>query len=255
MVAQLQNDEQDNFIGFLHTLGAGDGRAAADFVLKFSKDQTCVSEEDIAAFQEAMRMLFLETCKGYGHNVDIGMVLRRVLQTLRLHKVRIDVNYATLVLNLLCLEGLAGALQPDYSLLDGSKPLLEAYRIIPWPFNPDYSLLDGSKPLLEAYRIIPWPLNRVLFPIHDKNHLATMRRDREREDRKRLQAISHAGAEGGISDAVHKVLVPAAFSAGASAVLLLLAGLMRKEEESPGFPRARRTESRQSRHGAWQRHR
>ncbi len=39
---------------------------------------------------------------------------------------RIDVNYATLVLNVLCLEGLAGALQPGYELLDGQYRLFAA---------------------------------------------------------------------------------------------------------------------------------
>ena len=91
-----------------------------------------------------MGKLFDEHCGGYGKGVDVGNVLRRTLQTLRVHQVsragpwargaqhrrrtvwgplhsghamlnakcgvqvRIDVNYATLVLNVLCLDGVAG---------------------------------------------------------------------------------------------------------------------------------------------------
>lgn len=36
-----------------------------------------------------------------------------------------DVNYATLLINLLCLEGIAGALDETYNVLDRAKPLLK----------------------------------------------------------------------------------------------------------------------------------
>ena len=43
-------------------------------------------------------------------------------------QVRIDVNYATLVMNALCLDGLAAAILPDYNVLDAAKPLLQTFR-------------------------------------------------------------------------------------------------------------------------------
>ena len=42
-------------------------------------------------------------------------------------QVRIDVNYATLVMNALCLDGLANSILPEYNVLDAAKPLLRAY--------------------------------------------------------------------------------------------------------------------------------
>jgi len=211
MVAQLKREEQENFIGFLHTLGAGDGEAASDCLLRFSREQTCASPEQRAAFRAAMSRLFAETCRGYGEAVDIGLVLRRTLQTLHEHRVRIDINYATLVLNLLCLEGLAAALQPSYSLL------------------------DGAKPLLEAYRSIPRPLNRVLFPcayffkrIHDRRTLLHMQR---REEQRLVgRPPPAAPRRRGLAGAAQKALVPAAISAGTSALLFLAAALL----HSPG---------------------
>jgi aarF domain-containing kinase len=46
----------------------------------------------------------------------------------RVHGVRIDVNYATLVMNALCLDGLAKALLPDYNVLDHAAALLRAHH-------------------------------------------------------------------------------------------------------------------------------
>ena len=75
-----------------------------------------------------MVRLFGNVCRGYGTNVDIGTVLRGILCLLRDNKVSIDSNYATLVLNALCLDGLGKQILPSYNILDGAKPLLEFYR-------------------------------------------------------------------------------------------------------------------------------
>ncbi|CAN0488192.1 unnamed protein product, partial [Discosporangium mesarthrocarpum] len=46
-------------------LGAGDGVGAAETVLKFSREQTCISEADRAAFKEDMQEVFRVKCHGY----------------------------------------------------------------------------------------------------------------------------------------------------------------------------------------------
>ena len=46
------------------------------------------------------------------------------------HHVRVDGNYATSVVNLLCIEGVAAALDPSYNLLDESETLLTAHTVI-----------------------------------------------------------------------------------------------------------------------------
>ena len=127
MVASLGVDEQRNFVGFLAALGEGDGRDAGRFVLRWSTAQTCAAAEAQAAFVEAMAGFFATDCRGYGTGVDLGHVLRGVLTIVRQHQVRVDVNYATLVMNALCLDGLAASILPEYNVLDAAKPLLRAF--------------------------------------------------------------------------------------------------------------------------------
>ncbi len=129
MVAQLDEQECDNFIGFLASLGKGDGRIAAEKILRFSSpsDEYMLTDEMKEKFTRDMVALFSKYCRGYGTNVDIGVLLREILQLIRLHRVRIAANYATLVINVLCIESLANRVAPDYNLLDAAKPLLESY--------------------------------------------------------------------------------------------------------------------------------
>jgi aarF domain-containing kinase len=128
MVAKLSLFEQENFIGLLECMITGDGAEAATHVLNFSTEQTCAVPAARAAFTEAMRAFFLVDCRGLGQGISLAKVLRGVLTLVRDHGVRIDVNYATLVMNALCLDGLANALLPSYNVLDAAAPLLMAHR-------------------------------------------------------------------------------------------------------------------------------
>ena len=149
MVARLTRQESDAFIGLLHAMGAGDGVAAARAVLHFSETQeVCCTRALTAAFAEDMQALFRERCRGFGSNVHFGDVLRGVLSLVRKHRVTLDANYMTLVMNVLCLEGMAGTLLPEYNVLDAARPLLAAHRRLPRP------LFVAALPLLRRVKAL-----------------------------------------------------------------------------------------------------
>lgn len=143
MVARLTKDQQTNFIGFLESLGEGNGLEAADYVLNFSATPI-VDDSKRAAFRKDMQALFSRICKGYGNNVNAGEVLRGVLTLVRVHRVTVEANYATLIVNALCLDGLATSLLPSYNILDGAKLLLRANRRIKRLPLPD-KILQGLR--------------------------------------------------------------------------------------------------------------
>uniref|UniRef100_A0A7S4KXT0 Protein kinase domain-containing protein n=1 Tax=Guillardia theta TaxID=55529 RepID=A0A7S4KXT0_GUITH len=127
MVDVMTSSEQDNFIGLFKAMGAGDGLRAATHLLNFAHEQPYA---DVEGFRIYMDSLFKKKCRGFGTNVDLGDVLQGVLEGLRRHKVRVDAQYATSVVNLLCIESIASALDPNYNLLDESEMLLYAHSIL-----------------------------------------------------------------------------------------------------------------------------
>ena len=129
MVTKLNDEESSAFIGLLSSLGEGDGAEAADWALKFSVGSS-LPDKERQSFVEDMVKLFEERCRGYGTGVDVGFVLRGVLGLIRKHRVRIDANFATLVINALCVESLARRVCPSYNVLDAGRPLLQGYRQI-----------------------------------------------------------------------------------------------------------------------------
>jgi aarF domain-containing kinase len=135
MVAQLDETESRNFVGLLVAIGEGDGRAAAEVVLGFSS--ASLTEEfnkDILhqreLFTQDMVAFFSTSCRGYGTGLDFGLVLRGILGILKKHHIRIDANYATLVVNLMCVDSLARRVCPSYNCLDAAKPLLRSYKVL-----------------------------------------------------------------------------------------------------------------------------
>lgn len=139
MVASLLPEERSNFIGLLEAVGEASGSEAADYVMNFSyKNQYKYSAETREQFKNDMKVFFQKSCRGYGTNVSIGNVLRGILSLVRKHHITIDANYATLVLNALCLDALAQSLLPAYNVMDAAKNLLKLHRFgrvfqgIPW---------------------------------------------------------------------------------------------------------------------------
>ena len=128
MVAQLNDHESSTFIGLLSSIGSGNGRDAAYFALQFSLENKKMTPEEEEEFTNDMVELFKKRCRGYGTNVDVGDVLRGVLGLVRKHQLRVDANFATLVVNVLCLESMGRACLPEYNVLDAARPLLETYR-------------------------------------------------------------------------------------------------------------------------------
>lgn len=127
MVAQLTEEESSTFIGMLTCLGDGDGDSAAEFALRFSVGND-LGDKQKKEFKREMVEFFEKNCRGYGTNVDVGEVFRGILGLIREHGIRIDANYATLVINVLCIEALGRRICPSYNVLDAAKPLLQTYR-------------------------------------------------------------------------------------------------------------------------------
>ena len=128
MVARLVPTEQRNFIGLVEAIGEGKGAEAADHVMRFTA-KPMYNKQTRINFRRDMKDLFDNVCKGYGHNVNLGETLRGILHLVRLNKITIDANYATLVMNALCLDSLAASLSPTYNIIDGAKPLLRFHRV------------------------------------------------------------------------------------------------------------------------------
>ena len=153
LVATLSREEQHGYVGFLRALSNGDGEAAAARVLAWSRSQSCASEACRAAFTADLAASYAVVCRGFGTGTQLGEVLRATLELVRKHGVTIEANYMTLVVNALCLEGLAQELEPSYNVLDAARPLLAASGVLAAPslaFRAALPLMQLAKRVIDA---------------------------------------------------------------------------------------------------------
>jgi predicted unusual protein kinase regulating ubiquinone biosynthesis (AarF/ABC1/UbiB family) len=181
MVAQLTEEESFSFIGLMTSLGEGDGFAAAQHAMNFSVENNMTPEQR-GAFTMDMVNLFEAKCRGYGNNVDVGEVLQSILGVIRDHKVRIDANYATLVINAMCVESLGKRVCPTYNVLEAARPLLQAYR--KQCFGKDgYTRIASARHLKRMKRVMPFLLDRQKES-HDKAFFKEIQIQRKTSTRK-----------------------------------------------------------------------
>lgn len=128
MVDVLSAQERAAFVGLFQAMGEGDGAAAAGALLECGSGPPDAARDD--AFKASLAKLFDSHCRGFRTGTDVGAVLRATLSELRHHQIRIDGRSAAALVNLLCIESFAEALQPDYNILDGSEGLLRAHKML-----------------------------------------------------------------------------------------------------------------------------
>jgi len=58
----------------------------------------------------------------------LGDIIKGLLNIAREHAITIDSHYLNILINLICLEGMATSINPEYNLLDNAKPLLKLHE-------------------------------------------------------------------------------------------------------------------------------
>ena len=126
LAVELSARDQANFKRLFRALGAGDGRRAARLMLEHATHHECVDPE---GFEEGVERIV----RGVGLGargafnlkaLKIGDVLLELTTLVRLHRVKIEPNFTTLVMAIVVLEGLGRQLDPTLDLFAVALPML-----------------------------------------------------------------------------------------------------------------------------------
>ena len=150
MVDALSSYEADAFAALFMAFGTADGLAAADALFACCKTHDGAQQPGTEAVNTAsggsreheaqrqalgrsMQRVFDTHCRGFRSGADVGAALRGTLGALREHRVRLDGRSAATLVNLLCVQSFAHALDPSYCLLDASEGVLRAHKLLGTP--------------------------------------------------------------------------------------------------------------------------
>ena len=121
LVTTLSERNRKNFLALFGALVEGDGRLAARLMRNNAREQHVVDEE---AFESDMDALVKQVPELNTKAVDIGVLLQQCLAIVRKHRVKIESDFASLVMALIVVEGVGRKLDPGMSLVKESIPIL-----------------------------------------------------------------------------------------------------------------------------------
>ncbi|XP_057693823.1 uncharacterized aarF domain-containing protein kinase 2 [Corythoichthys intestinalis] len=123
IVAQLSGRDLDNFKAVFTAVVRRQGERVAELILHHARANEC---QDVPRFKKEMAQLVdvaLSSTLSLG-KIQVADLLSRVFGLLIKHKVKLESNFASIVLAIMVLEGLGRSLDPNLDILELAKPLL-----------------------------------------------------------------------------------------------------------------------------------
>ena len=110
-----------NFLQVFKAVAERNGRLVGQLMLEQAKYENCPDHEKFISGMEEIVNIVDTFNLG---EIDIGTVLRNVLNLVRENQVQVDSSFTTLVLSIVLLEGLGRQLNPDLDIFKAALPML-----------------------------------------------------------------------------------------------------------------------------------
>ncbi|KAG0669613.1 hypothetical protein C6P45_003518 [Maudiozyma exigua] len=143
LVTELNDLDRVNFIDLFKALVKFDGYRAGELMIERSRTpETAINNEQFAKKVEKLVSTIKNQTFTLG-TVSVGALLDQMLSMVRVHHVRMEADFVSVVVAILLLEGVGRQLDPNLDLFDSSVPILREYAIT----RENTSLLKGTNTL------------------------------------------------------------------------------------------------------------
>jgi aarF domain-containing kinase len=128
LVTSLSDKERKSFISFIAAMAGGDGPGGAEVLYDIAPPPRA-SNIDMAGFERDLGAIFDTMAPNkIGtfslRHISIGQKLAEVMDVMRQHSVRVEMNFATLFSSMLVSEGIGRMLEPEFNLFEHALPFL-----------------------------------------------------------------------------------------------------------------------------------
>ncbi|CAD5116134.1 DgyrCDS5058 [Dimorphilus gyrociliatus] len=123
ITSSLEEYDLDNFKAVFTSIIQGEGEHVADLMLKHAPHHQCKNEN---AFRKELGTLvnqFRENSLTLTR-VNVSLLLGQVFQILTKHKVKLESNFASIMIAMFIVEGLGRSLYPEINLIEKAKPFV-----------------------------------------------------------------------------------------------------------------------------------
>ncbi|SMN21185.1 similar to Saccharomyces cerevisiae YPL109C Putative protein of unknown function [Maudiozyma saulgeensis] len=140
LVTELNDLDRVNFIDLFKSLVKFDGYRAGELMIERSRTpETAINSEEFAQKVKKLVSTIRNQTFTLG-TVSVGNLLDQMLSMVRVHHVRMEADFVSVVVAILLLEGIGRQLDPNLDLFDSSIPILREYAMT----RERRSLLSGA---------------------------------------------------------------------------------------------------------------
>ena len=121
LVTTLSPKNRENFLSLFGAIVEGDGRLAARLMAENARESHVVNEEE---YERQMDELVKQVPELNTQKTDVGQLLQKCLTIVRHNRVKIESDFASLVMSLIVVEGVGRKLDNSMSVVKESIPVL-----------------------------------------------------------------------------------------------------------------------------------
>jgi len=131
LTSTLNRKDKKNFYDLFRAIANYDGQEAATLMIERAPNADEIDEQSKIGFRKEMSVLIEKVLKTPLKQIEVGLVLRNVLDLGKKYHIKMESNFTTLALGTIIIEGIGRQLDPDLDFVNAAKPYLQKdFRLV-----------------------------------------------------------------------------------------------------------------------------
>ncbi|CAF0723054.1 unnamed protein product [Rotaria sordida] len=125
LTSSLNRRDKKNFYDLFRAIVNYNGIEAATLLIERAPNANEIDDQSRIGFQKDMSKLIDSVLKTPLKQLEVGLVLRNVLDLGKKYRIQMESNFTTLALGTIIIEGIGRQLDPDFDFVSAAKPYLQ----------------------------------------------------------------------------------------------------------------------------------
>ncbi|CAM4855809.1 unnamed protein product [Rotaria socialis] len=125
LTSSLNRRDKKNFYDLFRAIVNYDGMEAATLLIDRAPNMDEIDDQSKIGFRKDMSILIENVLKTPLKQLEVGLVLRNVLDLSKKYHIKMESNFTTLALGTIIIEGIGRQLDPDFDFVNAAKPYLQ----------------------------------------------------------------------------------------------------------------------------------
>ncbi|CAF0756349.1 unnamed protein product [Didymodactylos carnosus] len=125
LISSLKRKDKKNFYDLFRCIVNYDGEQAAQLMMERAPNASMIDEQSKIGFRRDMSKLIEQVLNTPLKQLEVGIILKTVLDLGKQYQVKMDSNFTTIALGTIIIEGMGRQLDPDFDFVAAARPYLQ----------------------------------------------------------------------------------------------------------------------------------